>query len=288
MAFDLYFTAPYWQHILVTAVLVAAVAGVFGVFLVLRGLSLLGDGIAHVSLAGTVIALMAGLLPTATAVVWASLGALLIQEMRRRGVVKGDAAIGIIFTSSLAFAYLLVHKSHVHVDVEGYLFGNLYTSTVGDMNVMLGLAAAVVLVLLLLWRHLFAVTFNQEAAEVQGLPVRALDALFTMLAATAIVMTAQVVGVLLVSSLVIVPAATSLQFARGFRAALLLSPVIAVATVVVGLYLGDSFVEPPGASIAMTGGLVFSASLGIAGLIRRLRRARQPQSAQHHPRDPPR
>jgi zinc transport system permease protein len=271
MAFDLYFTSPYWQHIFVTALLVAAVAGVFGVFLVLRGLSLLGDGIAHISLAGTVIALMAGLLPTPAAVVWACFGALLIQEMRRRGVVKGDAAIGIIFTSSLALAYLLVHKSHVHVDVEGYLFGNLYTSTLSDMNVMLWLAAAVVLVLLVLWRQLFAVTFNQEAAEVQGLPVRALDALFTILTATAIVMTAQVVGVLLVSSLVIVPAATSLQFARGFRAALFLSPAIAVATVVTGLFLGDTFIEPPGASIAMTGGLVFASALAVGGILRRLR-----------------
>jgi zinc transport system permease protein len=269
MGFDIFFTNPYWQRVLLTAVLVAAVAAVLGVFLVLRGLSLLGDGIAHIAFAGIAIAFAANLLPLPASLAWASLGALLIQEMRRRGVVKGDTAIGIIFTTSLALGYVLLAKGHVRVDVESYLFGSLYFPDPNDLYLIVGTALAVLVVLLLQWRKLFAITFNQEAAEVQGLPIRRLDAWFTVLTAAAIVVAARVVGVLLVSSLLIVPAAASLQFARSFRFALVLSPLIGVGTVLAGLYVSYTFVLPGGSSIALVAGAVFAASLLLALLLRR-------------------
>jgi zinc transport system permease protein len=227
---------------------------------VLRQLSLLGDGIAHVAFGGIAIAFFSNLAPLPASLVFACTGALVIQELRRRGFVKGDAAIGIIFTSSLAFGYMLIYKGHVRVDVESYLFGNLLFTTSADLNLAIATAIVVAGVLVAIWRPLFAVTFNAEAAEVSGLPIVALETIFTLISAASIVIAARVVGVLLVSALVVVPAATALQFARGFRTAMILAPAIALLTVVLGIFVSATWVFPAGASIAIVSGAIFLAA----------------------------
>jgi len=283
MGFDVFLTDPYFRRVLLTALVVAAVAGALGVFLVLRQLSLLGDGIAHVAFGGIAIAFFANLAPLPASLVFASAGALVIQELRRRGLVKGDAAIGIIFTGSLALGYMLIAKGRVRVDVESYLFGNLLFTTSADLTLALVTAGVVALVLLALWRPLFAVTFDAEAAEVSGLPLVALETVFTLLSAASIVIAARVVGVLLVSALVVVPAATALQFARGFRAALVLSPLIALGTVVLGTVVSATWVFPAGASIAIVSGGVFL----VASLVARALRAGRGRRAPTGGRCPP-
>jgi zinc transport system permease protein len=267
MGFELFLSDPYFERVFLTALVVAAVGGVLGVFLVLRNLSLLGDGIAHIAFAGIAIAFAAGFLPLPTSIVWASLGALTIQELRRRGIVKGDTAIGIIFTTSLALGYMLIYKGSVRVDVESFLFGNLLFATTSDLNLALGTALIVAVFLALLWRPLFALTFDLESAEVLGLPIRTLESVFTVLVAASIVVAARVVGVLLVSSLVVVPAATSLQFARGFRGALLLAPLIALATVTVGMFVSATWVFPAGTSIALVSGALFLGAVSLRRLV---------------------
>lgn len=252
------FGDPYFQRVVLTALLVAGVAAVLGVFLVLRGLSLFGDGIAHVSFAGVALALATGWMPLGTTLAVACGGAVLIQELRRRGIVRGDAAIGIVFTTALAVGFLIATHARTFVDLESYLFGSIYLS--GDrasLMLIVGTALAVLVALLPLWRPFFAITFNQEAAEVQGLPVRTLDTLFTLLTAAAVVVAARVVGVLLISSLVIVPAATALQFARGFRAVLVWSPLVALAAVLLGFLVSTELDWTGGASITVASTALF-------------------------------
>ncbi|MHB8586730.1 MAG: metal ABC transporter permease [Thermoplasmatota archaeon] len=265
-ALSLFLTDAYFQRVLITAVLAAAVAAAIGVFLVLRNLALLGDGLGHVAFGGIALALALAVEPLPVALVWAIVGALIIQEMRLRGIVKGDTAIGILFTSSLAFGLIVLAQKGTYVDAESYLFGELFLVTVNDLNLVLVIVAIVLLVLLLLWRPLFAITFNAEAATVMGLPAHLLETLLTILSAGVIVVAARIVGILLVSSLVVVPAATALQFAKGFRTALLVSPLIAVGCVAVGIFLASVYDVFPGAAIALTSGIVFFCAFALSRL----------------------
>lgn len=259
MSFDLFLSEPYFQRVLATALVVAVTASVLGVFLVLRNLSLFGDGIAHISFAGVALGFVLGILPTGMALLFSLLGALAIQELRRRGITKGDTAIGIIFTGSLAFGVLLLSLGPgTGLDLESYLFGNLLLVGAADFYVVCATAAAVLAALALLYRPFFALTFDAQAAEVQGLPVRGLETVFTLLTAAAIVIAARIVGVLLVSSLLVVPAATALQWARGFRQALLLAVGLALTAVVVGLLASAELAVPSGAAIAVASTLLFA------------------------------
>ncbi|MEA3144556.1 MAG: zinc transport system permease protein [Thermoplasmata archaeon] len=269
MSFDLFLTQPYFQRILATALLVAVTAAVLGVFLVLRNLSLFGDGIAHISFAGVALGFVLGILPVGMALLSSLLGALAIQELRRRGITKGDTAIGIIFTGSLAFGVLLLSfGTGTNLNLESYLFGNLLLVGATDFYVVAATAAVVLLALLLLYRPFFSLTFDAQAAEVQGLPVRALETVFTLLTAAAIVIAARIVGVLLVSSLLVVPAATALQWARGFRQALALAVVLALASVLLGLFLSAEIAVPSGAAIAVVSTALFAGGTLLQRVVR--------------------
>ena len=237
---------------LLAGLVVALVCGVLGVFLVLRGMSLLGDGLAHLSFAGIAVGLVAGVFPLGVAFVVSILGAVVIHVMRERQVVKGDTAIGIIFTGGLATGVLVISLGRGFGGVESYLFGSIIAVGRFDLVVTVGLAAGLLALVALFYREFVYMTFSEEAAKVSGLPVRFLNLLFTSLTAATIVMAARVTGVLLVSALVIVPAATALQLRRGFRTTLLASATYGVLSVLVGLSLSVAYDTAPGATIAMT------------------------------------
>jgi zinc transport system permease protein len=268
MTAEIFLTEPYFQRVLLTALLVAVVAAVLGVYLVLRGMSLFGDGIAHISFAGVALGFLVGVLPLALALAFSVLGALAIQELRRRNITKGDTAIGIIFTGSLAFGIVLLSVgTGSGVNLESYLFGNILLVTEQDFW-LVGLIALVVLSLTFAARRpLLALTFDAQSAEVQGLPVRRLETLFTIATAISIVIAARIVGVLLVSSLLVVPAAASLQWARSFRQATLLSVAIALVSVVVGIAVSAEFALATGASIAVVSTTLFAVTVGIRRIV---------------------
>ncbi|MEA3190589.1 MAG: zinc transport system permease protein [Thermoplasmata archaeon] len=266
MTFELFLQDPYFQRILLTALVVAATAAALGIHLVLRGLSLFGDGVAHISFAGVALGFALGVLPLASAMVLSCVGALAIQELRRRQLTKGDTAIGVIFTASLALGVVLLSLgAGPGVSLDSYLFGNLLLVGEQDFWIVVAVAVVVLATLALLHRALFALTFDAQGAEVQGLPARGLETVLTLLTAAAIVVASRVVGVLLVSSLLVVPAAAALQWARGFRQAMAIAMALAVAVTVLGLAVSAEFALPSGATIA----LVSSASFVVALATRR-------------------
>lgn len=257
-AIDLFLTYPFLQRALLAALVVATLCSLLGVFVVLRGMSMLGDGLAHISFAGVAIGLVAGLYPLALALAFAVGGALAIRWLQSRNILRGDAAIGVLFTGGLATGVAVVSSSGgLPVDVQSYLFGNILAVTPRDVVVVGVVAAALVATLVLLHKELFYLTFNEEAARLSGLPVGALNVLFTALTAASIVVASRVVGVLLVSALVVVPAATSLQFARSFRAALALSVVVGLVSVLVGSLAAAQWGLSTGATIALASTALF-------------------------------
>lgn len=273
-AVDLLLGFPPLQRALLAAILVALLCSVLGVFVVLRGLSMLGDGLAHISFAGVALGLSLGLYPLGLALVFAVLGALAIQVLRERQIVKGDTAIGILFTAGLALGVLIVSLNRgFNVDVMSYLFGNLLFVTQTDVYLIAAIGGALILLLALLQKEFFYVTFSEEAARLSGLPVGLLNVLFTSLTAASIVVAARIVGILLVSALVVVPAATGLQFARSFRGALLLSAAFGVASVLAGVIAAAQYGLATGASVALASTLLFAGSVLAKATVARVRRA---------------
>lgn len=270
-ALDLFLDYPFLQRALLAAIVVSILCAILGVLLVLRGLSLLGDGIAHISLSGVALGLVLGVYPLGMALVAAVLGALAIQALRSRQIVRGDTAIGILFTAGLAFGILLISKGRgMSVDLASYLFGNILAVSQNDILMIVGVAAGLALVFALLQKELMYVTFDEEAARLSGLPVGALNLAFTILTAASIVIAARVVGVLLVSALLVVPAATSLQFSRSFRGALVLAVAAGLLSVLLGVYAAAAYGYPTGASVALAATSVFAVAALARGGLRRL------------------
>lgn len=258
MSFDLFLTEPYFQRVLATALLVAATAAMMGVFLVQRGMALFGDGVAHMAFAGIAIGFIAGWLPLGAALLVATLGALAVQELQRRGWARSDAALGLVYTASLALGIVLVSRQgSVPPGVESYLFGSLLLTGASEMWLAAGTALVAITTMLLLWRPFVLLCFGEEKASVQGLPARALNTTFTLLAALVVVASVRVVGVLMVSGLLIIPAAAASRLAGSMRQAVLLSIAFASTAVVVGLGLSASFSLASGATITLVAAAIF-------------------------------
>lgn len=259
----------YLQHAILGGLLVALVCAILGVFVVLRGLSLLGDGLAHVSFGGVALGLTLGLYPLPMALLFSVGGALAIHVLRERRIVRGDTAIGILFTAGLAFGILLVSRGNVGGSVTSYLFGTILAVQATDLQVVVGVGAGLLLLLGLFQKEFFAMTYSEEAATVAGLPTRFLNVLFMALTAAAIVVASRMVGVLLVSALLIVPAAASLQLARGFRNAIVLSAALGLLAVALGFWVAIANGVAVGASIALSSCALFVLAAVAKPLLRR-------------------
>ena len=268
---DYFLTYEFARWQLLAALVVALLCAVLGVYVVLRGMSMLGDGLAHLSFAGVALGLALGHYPLA--LVFAVAGALLIQLLRAREVVRGDTAIGILFTAGLALGVLVVSRAGgTGVNAQAYLFGNLASVLPQDAWLVSGVGLALVVAFALLHKELLAITFNEEAARLSGIPVGVLNVVFTTLTAASIVVAARVVGVLLVSALLVVPAATSLQMARSFRGAIALSVAFGLASVLAGVYASTAYGASTGASIALAATALFAVVVLGKGLLGQARR----------------
>ncbi len=261
-ALELLLTYPFLQRALVAALMVAVVCGFLGVFVVLRGMSMLGDGIAHMSFAGVAIGLATGFYPFYVALATAVAGAMLLHFLRANAIVKGDTAIGILFTAGLAIGVVIVSMSSgFSAGIHTYLFGSLLTISRLDVAFVFAVGAALLVLFALFYKEFFYLTVSEEAAAVSGLPVAFLNVLFTAVAAAAIVAAARVVGILLVSALLIVPAASSLQIARSFRGVITLSIGLAVAAVIAGVLAAAEYGIATGGAIALASTVLFVASV---------------------------
>lgn len=268
------FQPMFMQRALLAGLLVAAISATLGVFLVLRGSAMIGDGLAHIAFSGVALGLVANVYPLGLALLAAVLAAVGIHALRSRGVVLTDTAIAIFFTTGLALAVLLVSLGRgFNVDLFSYLFGSIVGVTEQDLALVGILGAALLATLALLYKELFHLTFSEESARVAGLPVQGLNLAFAVLTAVTIVVAARVVGVLLVSALLVVPAATSLQLARSFRGAMAVAAALACGAVLVGLYAAYAADLAAGGAIAAASVMTFFLVLAAKGGARLLRPA---------------
>ncbi|HEY0902426.1 MAG TPA: metal ABC transporter permease [Marmoricola sp.] len=269
--------ADFMVRALVAAAATGLAAPAIGTFLVQRRLSLMGDGIGHISVTGVALGLLTGASPTATAVAVAIAGAVTIELIRASGRASGDVALALIFYGGLAGGLMLVSVGGEGVaSMNSYLFGSLLSTAPADVWVTVGLATFVVALCLTLLPQLFSVSNDEDFARTSGLPVRFYNVLISVLAAVSVSVAMRTVGLLLVSALLVIPVATAQQFARGFRTTILGAMVAGLLASVIGVAI-SAFVEvQPGATIVLVaiGGFAVTAPIGM--LLQRRRLARVP------------
>jgi len=254
----------FMQRAFLAGIAVAIICPLIGVFLVLRRLSLLADGLGHVTFAGLAAGLLFNIYPLVAALVAAVLGAIGIERLRARGKIAGDAAIAMFYTAGLALGVVLVSRAGgFNVNVLGYLFGSIAAVTTGDLLVVAGLAAVVVALVAAYYKELLYLTFDEDSARAAGLPAAAVNTLLAALAAVTVVAAMRIVGLLLVSALMVLPALTAIRLASSFRRTLLLAVGAALVAVLAGLTASFYLDSAPGGTIV----LVALGLLGLASLV---------------------
>ena len=248
----------FMQRALLASVLIGTVSAVIGVYVVLRGLSFIGAGIAHASFGGVALGFLLGINPLLTAVVFCLLTAWGIAWTSRRAEVKEDTAIGIFFAATMALGILFIGLMRgYNVDLFGYLFGSVLAVTRLDLWLSLLLGAGVLLIVGLFFKELLFITFDPEMARVSGLPAGAIYVLLLSLMALTIVLSIKVVGIILVSALIVIPAAAAYQLTEDFRRMMLLAVVIGNLSAIVGLFLSYGLNTASGATMVLTATLIF-------------------------------
>lgn len=258
----------------------AIVCGLMSCWLVLIGWSLMGDAVSHSVLPGVVLAYVLGAPFAVGALVFGLAAVAAIGVIRSTSRVKEDAAIGVVFTTLFALGIVLISVIPSQTDLTHILFGNLLGVGVDDLVQVLVLGAATVAVLLLKRRDLTLFAFDPAHAAAIGLRPRLLSALLLGCLAVTVVVALQAVGVILVVALVIIPGATAYLLTDRFGRMLVLAPLVAAVSAVVGLYLSYYLDTSSGGMVVVAMGAIFLAAYLFApkhGLIgRRLRRARRP------------
>lgn len=247
------FERDYMQAALLGGLIVGATAPLIGAFLVQRRMSLLGDGIGHVSFAGVAVGALVGVRPLWTALLLAVAGALGMDELRRRmGARSGDAALALIFYSGIAAGVVLFGLAgSFNAGVFSYLFGSILTIGGADLMTVVVLGAVIVVTIATIRRALFAVVADDAWARVAGLPVNALDRVLVVLTAVTVVAAMRVVGVLLVAALMVLPVTAVQRAARSFRRTMQAAVVVGVGCVVAGLAIARWLSLAPGATIVL-------------------------------------
>jgi len=260
------FQYGFMQRALLAGAMIGTIAPMIGVFLVLRRLSLMADALAHVALAGVAGSLLLRTYPLAGALVAALVGAVGVERLRVSGRLFGEAALAIFLSGGFAVAVVLISLANgFNVDLFSYLFGAITVVQPRDVWVILVLGLVVLGAVVILYKEFFAITFDEEGARVQGIPVDALNLLLTTMVAVTVVVAMRIVGILLTSALLVIPAVTALRLARSFRDMLLIAVLCSLTAVVSGMIVSFYLDIAAGGAIVLVALVLF----GVASLVAR-------------------
>lgn len=249
---------PFMQRALIAGLALGALLPLFGVFVTLRRMAFFGDGIAHASLAGVAVGIIAGLNPFWTALLAGLVFGALVYFFERSPALASDVVIGILFTSGLALGVVLMSlRRGYQPELLSFLFGNILSITTRDLVTIGVFALLMGAVLLWRMRPLTLVALEKEVAWVSGIAVERLDFIFYLLLSLAVVLGVKLLGIILVSALLIIPPATAKLFAGSFRSLLAWSIAVGELTIVAGLAASFFLDLPSGATIILTGTVLF-------------------------------
>lgn len=254
--------AGFIQRALITGVAIAVICSAVGLFLVLRRHSLFGDALSHMAFGGIAVGLFTNVYPMWTAIIVSVLAALGMTKLRQSTKIPPDAAVAVLLSSGLALGIVLVSISGgFSVDLFSFLFGSILLVSPDEVYMILGLSAGIMTILLLLYRKFMYITFDEEQAKVSGLSVSKLNYLFIVLASITVIASIRLVGILLISSLIVIPNITAMLFGKGFRKTALISGMIGVFSVVAGVLISYEANIATGGTIVLVLVMTFLAAL---------------------------
>jgi zinc transport system permease protein len=243
------------QRALLAGVLIAAVASILGVFLVLRRLSLIGDGLAHITFGSVAVVLLIGVSPlyiTLAALPLVMISSLAILKLTRSKKIHGDAAIGIVSSTGIAVGIILASLSGgYNVDLFSYLFGNILTVNQTELTLSFIIFAVVVGCVFFFYHDLFAITFDEELAQSMGIKTQRLNILLFILTAVAAVLAMKVAGIMLISAMLILPPLTALQLSLSFRMTIITAVIFSILSVIGGTIFSFLLNLPTGGTIVI-------------------------------------
>ena len=244
------FSYPFMQRALIAGVLVSLCAALLGVSLVLKRYSMIGDGLSHVSFGALAIAVALGVTPLWFSIPVVILAAFLLLRVADNPRWNSDAAIAVMSASSLAVGILVISlTTGMTTDVDNYMFGSVLAMAKTDVALAVVLCAAVLVLFILFYHKLFAITFDENFSRATGLKVSRYNTLLAILTALTIVLGMRMMGAMLISSLVIFPALTAMRLFRSFRGVVVCAAVTSVLCFCAGLTISFAFSTPVGATV---------------------------------------
>lgn len=248
------------QRALIAGSFIALLCSTLGVLLVLRRLSLIGDGLAHVTFGSVALGMVFKVYPLYASIPVVMLSSLGILKLTQKARIYGDAAIGIVSSIGIAVGVILASVAGgFNVDLFSYLFGNILAISSTEVVIAISLSVVALLVIFFYFNEIFSLTFDEEFARVSGINADRLNSIVALLTAVTVVLTMRVVGIMLTSALLILPAVTAFQVARGFKSSLAIAAAVSLLSVFSGIFFSVALDLPTGATIVVLNFMVFLA-----------------------------
>ena len=243
---------PFMTRAFLVGSLVALCSALLGVSLVLKRYSMIGDGLSHVGFGAMAIAAAINAAPLTIAIPVVIVAAILLLRISGNAKIKGDAAIALISTTSLAVGVMVISlTTGMNTDVYNYMFGSILAMSAEDVKLSLVLSVFVLILFIVFYHKIFAITFDETFARATGVKARVYNTLIAVLTAVTIVLGMRMMGALLISSLIIFPALTSMRVCRTFKSVIINAAVISVVCLIAGVTLSYVAATPAGASVVL-------------------------------------
>lgn len=259
---------PFMTRAFLVGILVALCSALLGVSLVLKRYSMIGDGLSHVGFGALAVAATLNVAPLSVAIPVVVVAAVLLLGISDSGKIKGDAAIALISTSALAIGVMVISMTTgMNTDVYTYMFGSILALSTEDVKASVVLSVIVLVLYIFFYNKIFAITFDETFALATGVKAKLYNTLIAVLTAVTIVVGMRMMGTMLISSLIIFPALTSMRVCKTFRGVIVNSAVVSVVCFCIGITMSYFFATPAGASIVVVNLAVFC-MYAIVGAVR--------------------
>nr|AIE91694.1 ATP-binding domain-containing protein (znuB) [uncultured marine thaumarchaeote AD1000_14_H02] len=270
MVFDI-LSFGFMQNAIISGIAISLICSTVGLFLVLRKYSLFGDALAHSAFGGVALGLFLGFYPLWAAYAVSILSALALTKIRQKFDISGDAIIAILLSSGIAVGIVLISLSGgFSIDIFSFLFGSVLLVSTENVIGILGMCAAILIILIIGYKKFMYITFSEEQARVSGIRVEKLNYLLIAIAGITVVTSMQLVGVLLVSALFVIPNVTAMMFKRSFKQTIILSMSFSVFSTVAGILISYPLDIAPSGMVVLLAITLFIGSLVMksAGMIK--------------------
>lgn len=254
----------FMQRAFIAGILISITCPIIGTFVVLRRLSMIGDTLSHASLAGIAAGMLGNFYPLWGAIIFSVAAAVGIEKLRKNFSQYAELSISIVLSASIGFAVLMISLADsFNADLMSFLFGSIIAVTSKDILLIAGISLFIILSVWLLYKELLYITFDEEGAELAGMPTGTLNIFFTVLTALTIVVAMRVVGILMISSMLVVPVAASLQISKSFKSTMSYSVIFALLAVILGLSASYYFNLAPGGTIVVLSVMILLIVIGV-------------------------